>query len=211
MSSFNTNTFNSLIRGMAALADMHYERVEPLQFGIVLSPANPKNTHLDGKAPVPSGGPSDGTSCFSVCPWEAKLRFGGGRWGNSVGLGLEPAEALTSLFLGQVDAHRVRDAYRRQTFHHVLPLYETLKPLHKPMPYEPDSPAAEWYRPASVTCNAQTRLADGYVTVGADGEVLVEGRPLSEVQDPDMLRWVTVAVAKFLATGQRSPVPGIGT
>lgn len=200
--------FNRLIRQMHALVGLRHLEADPMEVGIVFTPTDPKGTHLEPLVkPYGTLPKHDALEFSETCAWEAKVRLGGGKWGHSVGLGMEPAEALTWLYTGWYDSHGAVDQRRAQLRARAEPVYTALKAAQREE--KSHSAPPEGSTPRSVTCHAETREPDGYVTVDAEGEVRVGGQPLTEVKDVHVLQWVAQVVPVFLATGKRAPMSGL--
>lgn len=62
-----------------------------------------------------------------------------------------------------------------------------------------------------VAETANDKQPSDYLKVVFDGqqvEVLVGGKPLTEVADPAIVLWAAQVVPQFLVTGELAPIPG---
>lgn len=192
MSTESPKSLNALTRGTHALATVSHPDAHVYRVGILLQPHLPEGTPPNATG-IASNPNEESRELGEVCAWTAQVRLGSGEWGGPVGYGKEPEDALAALFHGY--RRRVQGAGQRQ-----------VGVLTRVGSGGTEGEAGwQWH---SVTCDAATREPDGYVTVDTAGEVRLGGMPLSEVKDADVLTWVAKAVARFMATGQRSPVPG---
>lgn len=195
------STLNDYIRAAHVLATLRHTDTPPHGVGIIFEPARPIDTAEDATGPVtsPAGAMRE---AGEECQWEAKVRLGGGKWGNIVGVGDSPEAAAMSLFRGYASAHRAVDGRRAAALARMTDLEQrtTVGDVLK-------ATLEEESRQRSVTCHPETREPDGYVTVSVDGEVLVGNRPLSAVNDVDVVLWAAQVVPVFLATGRRAPIP----
>lgn len=188
---------NAVLKSVHTLACHRYVDAEEGKVRIVLGPNLSDTPEGQPKATTPGTG-----GLAASCQWEANVYWGGGKWGNVLGVGPEPTQALESLHLHLLKCHVMSDARRSAVRAHAEGLVES-EGLGELLASSPSATA-----PRSVSCHPVTREPDGYVTVDAAGEVLVGGQPLAQVEDRDVLLWAAQVVPVFLATGQRAPVPG---